>query len=130
MSNVMTSLTKYSKSTPDALLISMKKYIMTLFVMAQSTRTLMTGKSVPTSQPGSRRRPLMSIWILMAARSHARLQSMDVKLVQMKNMHFSVLKMGPKFACTPRSGAMVILSAIMPKMKIWSCVGENIKTRR
>ena len=61
MSNVMTSLTKYSKSTPDASLISMKKYIMTLFVMAQSTRALVMRKSAPTSQPGSKRRPLMNI---------------------------------------------------------------------
>ena len=79
MNNVMTRLTKYSKSTRDALLISMKKYIMTLFVMVQSTRALVMRKSAPTSQPGSKRRPLMNIWTLMAARPHASLQSMDVK---------------------------------------------------
>ena len=95
MSNVMTSLTKYSKSTPDASLISMKKYIMTLFVMAQSTRALVMRKSAPTSQPGSKRRPLMNIWTLMAARIHARLPSMDVKLAPIQIIHSSVSEMGP-----------------------------------
>ena len=129
MSNVMTSLTKYSKSTPDALLISMKKYIMTLFVMAQSTRAPMMRKSATTSQPGSRRRPLMSIWTLMDVSHHARLQNMDVKLVQMKNIHFSVQEMVPKFACTPHSGVMVILSVTTLKMKIWNSAGKNIWIR-
>ena len=95
MNNVMTRLTKYSKSTRDALLISMKKYIMTLFVMAQSTRALVMRKSAPTSQPGSKRRPLMNIWTLMAVRPHARLQSMDVKPAPIKIIHSSVSKMGP-----------------------------------
>ena len=94
MSNVMTSLTKYSKSTPDALLISMKKYIMTLFVMAQSTRALVMRKSAPTSQPGSKRRPLMNIWTLMVVSPHARVHSMDAKPAPIKIIHSSVSKMG------------------------------------
>ena len=103
------------------------RYINNLaFVMAQSTRTLMTGKSAPTSQPGSRRRPLTTIWTLMAARSHAILQIMDVKLVPMKNIHSSVLEMGPKFACIPRSGVMVILSVTTLKMRIWNSARKNI----
>ena len=95
MSNVMTSLTKYSKSTPDALLISMKKYIMTLFVMAQSTRALVMRKSAPTSQPGSKRRPLLTIWTLMDVNLHARVHSLDVKLAPVKLIRSSVLEMGP-----------------------------------
>ena len=90
----MTILTKYSQSTAPAPQRSMKKYTMTLFVMGQSTKAVVMGKFVPTSQPGSKSRQLMTIWILMAARCHARLHSMDVKPAPIKSILSSVLKMG------------------------------------
>ena len=91
----MTSLTEYSQSTEAAPLRSLNNYTKTLFVMALFTSTLMMRKSAPTSQPGSRRRPLMTIWTLMAVSLHARLQSMGVKLALANNTLSNASEMEP-----------------------------------
>ena len=91
----MTSLTEYFPSTKPAPPRTMKTYTKTLFVMGQSTSGQMTEKSVPTSQPGSNRRPLKTFWILTIVNLHARIQSMDVKPAPIKSILSSVLEMEP-----------------------------------
>ena len=91
----MTSLTKYFPSTKPAPPRTMKTYTKTLFVMGQSTSGQMTEKSVPTSQPGSMRRPPLITWILMIASHHVGHQRMDVKPAPIQITHSSVSEMGP-----------------------------------
>ena len=126
----MTILTKYSQSIPLAPRRSMKKYTKTLFAMGKSSRTLMMRKSAPTSQPGSRRRPLLTIWTLTIVSPHARLQSMDVKPAPIQIIHSNVSEMGPTFVFTQNSSVMAILSVTLRKMKIWSFARRHILTRK
>ena len=129
----MINQTKFSKSTQNAQLRSMKPYSGTIFVpltiftnLLSISINLRTKISAQTSQPGSfglmlywssMRRTLMNIWTLMAASLHVKHQSMDVKLVPMKSIHFNALEMGQNIVFTNPLGVMVILNVTALKMK-------------
>ena len=129
----MINQTKFSKSTQNAQLRSMKPYSGTTFAplimftnLLSISINLMTKISAQTSQPGSfglklcwfsMRRTLMNILTLMAASLHVKHQSMDVKLVPMKSIHFNALEMGQNIVFTNPLGVMVILNVTALKMK-------------
>ena len=132
----MTSLTEYSQLTPAAPLRSMKQYSRTIFALRtiftnlqNISLNLKTKQFVPTLQSGSKRRPPMITWILTIASLHAEHQSMDAKPVLTKITHSSALEMEPKFVSTKIWFAMVIPSAISPKMKISLFARKNISAR-
>ena len=129
----MINQTKFSKSTQNAQLRSMKPYSGTIFApltmftnLLSISINLRTKISAQTSQPGSfglmlywssMRRTLMNILTLMAASLHVKHQSMDVKLVPMKSIHFNASEMGQNIVFTNPLGVMVIHNVTALKMK-------------
>ena len=129
----MINQTKFSKSTQNAQLRSMKPYSGTIFApltmftnLLSISINLMTKISAQTSQPGLfglmiywylMRRTLMNIWTLMAASLLVKHQSMDVKLVPMKSIHFNASEMGKNIVFTNPLSVMVIHIVTALKMK-------------